>query len=739
MSSSRGSSLDRGDQSFDTSPISAQTPIPNEEFKVTSSLEDLQTDQQRRVLDTVAQLRNCGLEGFLPLPQLVVCGDQSAGKSSVLEALTEIPFPRNDNLCTRFATEISLRRANEDTITVKVIPDDSRSNVEQGEIRAFVQTITNFDDLPRITTIAMKVMGIQSNKKPGSSSPAFARDVLSIEICGPTRPQLTLVDLPGLIASDTEEATIADVEMVARITEHYIKQPRTICLAVISAKNDVANQGILTRVRAHDPIGDRTLGIITKPDTLDAGSGSEQAFIRLAKNENVRFKLGWHVVRNRKFEETHFNLMERNMKEISWFQESNFKVLPKESVGIEQLRIRLSVLLFEHIQRELPNLRRELEKGLSVSQEQLEKLGDSRSTTTECKEYLVQLSADFEKLCKASVDGHYEGSYFRGSATSKHGIDSRRTRALVQVMNKRFSDNFRLKGRKYQISMSEDIISDGDSDGPAETSLTPQADIDDPIVLTRKEAFDWVNKSLKECRGMEVYGTYNPTLISQLFWEQSEKWESLASTHLEDISDVCTNFLKVLLHDKAPKDIESRLWSYFEEKLKIRHQAAARELGLLIEDLSQHPINYNNYFTDTIYKLREDRQKAAMEKAVADATTDKETDPSILYSSYNRNTQKDMDGFSCEEALDNLFAIYKVLQKVFVANITTQVAERHIVRGLENIFNPLAVYNLTSEQAEAIASEPTHSKNERRFHEDRINKLEDGKRIFRAMMSGASF
>lgn len=99
---------DGSNEDAETKP-SLGSAVPD--FKTTSSLEDLQTDEQRRVLDTVAQIRKCGLEGVLDLPQIVVMGDQSAGKSSVLEALTEIPFPRNDNLCTRFATEIILRRA----------------------------------------------------------------------------------------------------------------------------------------------------------------------------------------------------------------------------------------------------------------------------------------------------------------------------------------------------------------------------------------------------------------------------------------------------------------------------------------------------------------------------------------------------------------------------------------------------------------------------------------------------
>jgi hypothetical protein len=65
----------------------------------------LQDNKESRFLDAIDDIRKHALDCRLDIPELVVCGSQSSGKSSVLEAITRVPFPRGDTTCTRFVTQ----------------------------------------------------------------------------------------------------------------------------------------------------------------------------------------------------------------------------------------------------------------------------------------------------------------------------------------------------------------------------------------------------------------------------------------------------------------------------------------------------------------------------------------------------------------------------------------------------------------------------------------------------------
>ena len=95
------------------------------------------------------------LTTLLTLKQLVIVGQQSAGKSSLLQSLTDIPFPVGDGLCTRFATRIVSRRSPPGT------PDLISVSIERGETDAFGKeddalTRSFSPSIPSLTAAAFK-------------------------------------------------------------------------------------------------------------------------------------------------------------------------------------------------------------------------------------------------------------------------------------------------------------------------------------------------------------------------------------------------------------------------------------------------------------------------------------------------------------------------------------------------------------------------------------------------------
>jgi hypothetical protein len=198
-------------------------------------------------------------------------------------------------------------------VSVSVVPHQSRSDSEKQSLGDFRERLESFDGLPPLIEKAKGVMGISTHGK------AFSNDLLRVEISGPDRPHLTIVDLPGLIHSETKQQSAADVKLVQGVVQDYMKEQRSIILAVVSAKNDYANQIVLNLARNADESGMRTLGVITKPDTLIPGSESESLFVSLAKNQDVMFSLGWHVLKNMDIEKGKGTLLERNAQEQHFF------------------------------------------------------------------------------------------------------------------------------------------------------------------------------------------------------------------------------------------------------------------------------------------------------------------------------------------------------------------------------------------------------------------------------------
>ena len=67
-------------------------------YSGTDRMRGLQSQEERRLFNLVDKLKDLDIQRELQLPQLVVCGSQSLGKSSVLEAISGLAFPRGELL-----------------------------------------------------------------------------------------------------------------------------------------------------------------------------------------------------------------------------------------------------------------------------------------------------------------------------------------------------------------------------------------------------------------------------------------------------------------------------------------------------------------------------------------------------------------------------------------------------------------------------------------------------------------
>ncbi|KAI4602863.1 hypothetical protein KJ359_008083 [Pestalotiopsis sp. 9143b] len=401
--------------------------------------------EHKPLLDTIHGLRNHGVGQLIDLPRIIVVGDQSSGKSSVLESILRVRFSFEDELCTRFATELILRTGPELNFNVQIQPAESANE----DAQSFHETCSNNDDLRDIIEGAKRAM-LQDGA-------GFSEDILRIELFGPDLPNLVIADLPGFLPSEDNNQSAGDRTVVDRLIESYMAQKTSIILAVVSAQTQLVLQKVLWKVKLHDKENVRPLGIITKPDTVKS-SRDEKTFVSLAQNldKSHSLSLGWHVLRNRAEDE--FDTMddERDDQEEKFFQSGSWSSVPQENRGIDAFRRRLSDILYNHIKTKLPRLVEDIENEISERQARLTLLGEPRSSPREIRSYLGRIASQFQIVSLQAVDGNYLHEFFGGLYPDTAGLTQkegriRKLRTLVGVFNRAFAYVLATKGSTHII------------------------------------------------------------------------------------------------------------------------------------------------------------------------------------------------------------------------------------------------------------------------------------------------
>lgn len=628
--------------------------------------------EQGQLLDLLEKLQYAQLEN-VKLPQVVVVGDQSAGKSSVLEAITGIPFPREAGACTRFATEIRLRRSAESSIVVSIIPDRNRPSSEQKQLLEFGQMVSK--DSP----FDLTVMGAAELIAPKGIAGRFAaRDILVVEKKGPDMPLLTLVDLPGLVRNPNKDQSLEDICIIEALSDQYMRSPRTIILAVVGGNSDYVQAPVLTKARHFDPNGARTIGVLTKPDLTDS-IGLEDKFIELVKNNDRRnnFRLGWYVLLNpgpRSEGQSWPSAEQRRLAERDFFSKGKWSILPASMCGASALKPKLSLQLQQHIGRHVNALRRQIQKALDDCDEELRSLGTAKSSPEEMRLQLVELFYSSNELVVPAAHGFYKNPphkhFFRVTADPK-GTPAQNLRARAAEENDRFSARIRADGRKFKLSASE---------GPS------SVDKQSTSGLSKSEyARLEVSRLLHQIRGSEFPMDSTPRAVYMLFQSHSEPWPRLAQEHKDNVGVVCNDFLREVINYIWPQRMREPLRRHFlDSYMRALMDEADRELKHLMQDLNLEVQPYDPEYQERLVSWKK--------QAAESGTTYSEA----------------------EEILEKMLIFYELSAKTFIRNVITQVVERHLLQGMYGIFNPAEVMTMTSEVVESIASENQETRDRRR-------------------------
>ncbi|KAF2682518.1 hypothetical protein K458DRAFT_391003 [Lentithecium fluviatile CBS 122367] len=681
------------------------------------SLDQLQTPEQVELLDTIDKLRNQGLGHYnISLPQLIVCGDQSSGKSSVLEGLTRLRFPTKEGICTTFATELVLRKNTIPSILCTIIPGKERSQAEKDELSKFKQTFTSPEEFafPKLLEEARKCMAFGVQPDHGN----FFEDILQIRYSGPDLPSLTIVDLPGIVQSHRQGSRA--VQTVRDLVQGYMADQRSIILAIVHAKCDYETQANLLWAKAFDPTAARTMGIITKPDCLDPNSDSEAQFIKLAKNQEYPLDLGWHCVKNRGFGMDEQSNKERDESEAQFFAAGNWAPLSRANVGIDALRNKLSRVLLQHIRKELPSLSVAIFDALAATERSLKGLGQPRDEAQQQRNFLMEKAQRFQALTLDALRGIYSDPFFALSLSDS--IPPARLRTEIQNLNLAFAYTMYRKGHQWQIVDGQYSPGHG-FPSLLSTSIDNYDGLPEPINIERSKFLnERIGTQVRLSRPSGLPSLVNTWVIGEVFRQQAQPWEAIARQHLSDVYDAVNAYLHESLSNMMDQDtFHALMQEHVEPELQQRWQRLSAKLDeLLVPYQQQEPIIYDPSFIHDLEQIRakryfEPKNQFALGSAPKSAPTQLLTES--------------MDDFTNCEILNLMHTYYKKSISVFISNVTVLAIENCLITELPSLLNPELVLNMEEEKLSVIAAESEEISSERAALKQKLEDLKAGKRV----------
>ncbi|KAL8839189.1 MAG: hypothetical protein Q9170_001838 [Blastenia crenularia] len=494
-------------------------------------------------------LRDLGVEELvLPLPKICVIGDQSTGKSSLIEGISGIKVPRKSGTCTRCPLEINLTTSDlgsswKCTIYLQknyiyegpqTLSSLSRHGARsEGATRArplgpwvaqslsesipFYQTIQK-GDIPEALHCAQLAI-LNPRLDPQTFTPGrvgsgdqilqvkFSPNVIRVDISAPDIPNLSFYDLPGVInqAEVPEEEYL--VKLVANLVKSYIKTDNCINLLAMPMTDDAANSTASKLVQELNAQS-RTIGVLTKPDRVQSGESLAQ-WIDILHGRKFKLGHGYFVIKNNPDPRVSHSVARQ--EEDQFFDENEPWVgslnSHRDRCGTLKLQAVLSKLLKQQIRSSLPEITQRIHAKTAEVVARLKELPEPPRGNLSLKIFEKILA--FERDLHAQFNGGSEEYPFQ----KEWYAAAMRFRAIIAFSYPRLSLSdpmitsqtverlvYRLSATPTPVSHRSDVIAlESDEEGDTQPiTLTPQSKRKQPTSRSSQSS------PLKRCRLSEI-------------------------------------------------------------------------------------------------------------------------------------------------------------------------------------------------------------------------------------------
>ncbi|KAM0131014.1 hypothetical protein ACHAO1_007607 [Botrytis cinerea] len=403
----------------------------------------------QRLIDHINEMRKFNLEHVASLPKLILIGDQSAGKSSLMCALAGIHVPRDKGCCTRCPANIITTPSADWSCTISLVQDyryaaqmgrpvtikDINTTqpfppwIKQDQVQTEFARLTDKSQLAEYMRWAqIALLNHDRDYKqfiPGTGERALAGNtdieakitpnVVEVKIYGPQLPALSFFDLPGIISNmpNPEEKYLVDV--FENLAIEYIKQENTLIIFAMSMTVDPVLSRAKRVIEDLNATG-RCVGVLTKPDTLSDRTGNTD-FENILSGKEHRLGHGWLVTKQPGPEfdagESDYHKTARQEEEKFFADDklwngpwSNFR----NRCGTNRIQNVLSELLVTSIKKDIPKIQKKLSAHRAKIDENLRKLPElpSQNVQLEVQRLLHNFSQEVKRLMTSE---HTETSF----------------------------------------------------------------------------------------------------------------------------------------------------------------------------------------------------------------------------------------------------------------------------------------------------------------------------------------